>query len=460
MHKSELKRELGLPTAVLVVIASMIGAGIFGNTGLIQKEVGNPLMVMGLWFLGGLIALSGALCYAELASMMPHAGGEYVYLKNSFGLLPSFLTGWVSFIVGFSAPAASSALLASDYTHEVLKQALPGSPITELFGNKWSHKAFAAVLVIFFGMFHMTGVKKGGAMQNALTVVKIFFVILFTTIGFAMILGGRGISPAETFSVTETRWSGLGVGLLFVMFAYSGWNGATYLAEEIRDPEKNLPKALFRGTLFTMILYLGINIVYYLSVPLENLSGKEAVAAIAAENLFGKSASILFNMSFVVMLFSSLSVSLMIGPRVYYAMARDHLFFNAAGSVHGRYGTPSVSIAFQIILSLLYIATGEYDTILAYMGFALSLFPILTVLGLFTLRKSFPVKKNDHIYRTPLFPLLPLFFTIFSGLIMITAYIGRPKESQIAMIVVLLGVPVYYIWIRLTRQRSEKGISG
>jgi len=453
MEQTGLKRELGLPTAVLVVIASMIGAGIFGNTGFIQEEVGHPWVVIILWLLGGLIALSGALCYAELASIMPHAGGEYVYLKNTFGLLPSFLTGWVSFIVGFSAPAASSALLACDYLNEFLKQFAPDSTVSLLLVSELNKKVFASLLVIFFGVFHMTGVKKGGAMQNLLTTVKIVLVLFFIVAGFAMVFNGGGVGLENFRNPPDVKPTGLGVGLLFVMFAYSGWNGATYLAEEIRDPERNLPRALFRGTLFTMVMYLLINLLYYFAVPVQGLSGEGAVAAITAENLFGKKASLFFNLSFMVMLLSSISVALMIGPRVYYAMAKDHLFFRVAGSVHGKYGTPFTSIIFQILLSIIYIASGQYDQILTYMGFALSFFPILTVLSLFQLRKRVPA--NERPYHTPFFPLLPLFFAFFSILIMITSYIGRPKESSIAFLVVLIGVPVYYVWMWTGREKNS-----
>ncbi|MDH5654285.1 MAG: amino acid permease [Spirochaetia bacterium] len=454
MHQTTLKRDLGLTTAVLVVIASMIGSGIFGNTGIIQQAVGNPLIVLLLWLLGGLIALSGALCYAELASMMPHAGGEYVYLKHSFGLMPSFLTGWVSFIVGFSAPAAASALLVANYLYETLHIAYPDSAVAGLLDTSLEQKIAASLMIVFFGLFHMSGSKKGGTVQNLLTIAKIGVILFFGILGFYVVLtaepGSRAI-PEGGFNLLsgyDTQWDGFGVGLLWVMFAYSGWNGATYLAEEIKNPERNLPKALFRGTLFTIIIYLLLNVLFYLTIPVDQLSGSEAVFALSADHIFGTKASLFFNLSFVVMLLSSVSVNIMIGPRVYYAMAKDHLFFKSAGNVHGKYGTPFASIAIQCLLSIVYIASGSYEGIMTYMMFALSFFPILSVLGLFILRKKIPDEKRP--YKTKLFPFFPLFFAGFSLFIMITSFVGRPMISSIAIAVVLSGIPVYYLWTRLS----------
>lgn len=438
----ELKRELGIWTATLLVVASMIGSGIFGNTGIIQEHVGNPWSVLGLWFLGGLIALAGALSYAELAAAMPHAGGEYVYLKNTFGPLSSFLTGWVSFIVAFSAPAAATALLSSDYAKAFVDVLAPNSALAEAFQDEWNRKIYACALVILFSAVHMVGVKFGGLVQNVLTLLKIFLVGLFLIAGLVAVFVMQPISVP--FEAVPTKVSGLGLGLLFVLFAYSGWNGATYLAEEIKDPERNLPKALFRGTLLTMILYLLLNILYYMAVPAAELAGQTAVVSLAARNLFGDKVTLFFNLAFCVMLLSSLSVYLMIGPRVYFAMARDNLFFKFASKVSPKFGTPMVSIFLQCLLSIVYITTNKYDTIMTYMGFALGVFPVLTVFGLFKLRKE---GRTGVSYKTPFFPLLPLFFVFFSVLMLVLSFVESPWECARALLVVVAGAPLYYLWM-------------
>lgn len=445
-NNGSLKRDLGLRSATLVVISSMVGAGIFGNTGIIQAEVGNPLMVLFLWFLGGVIALAGALSYAELSTMMPRAGGDYLYLKRSFGLLPSFLTGWVSFLVGFAAPVASAALLASEYTYEFLQVVQAGSSVTRIFGNEMVRKFFAVFLVLSFSLLHALGVRKGSMVQNMLSGLKLTLMIAFAIGGLVVSFLNPGIDFSERLIGPDhpMNLSGIGVGLLFVMFAYSGWNGATYLAEEIKDPGKNLPKALIRGTLLTVFLYLAINVVYYLAIPRGMMEGEEAVAALAATYLFGNNITVFFHLAFGIMLLSTISVSLMIGPRVYFAMARDNLFFDMAARIHPGTGTPVGSIMVQAFLAVFYIFTGKYDEIMAYMGFALSLFPVLTVYSVIHLRRTEPDAKRP--YKMPFYPFLPIFFIIFSIVIIITSFVGRPTESVIALVVVLSGIPVFYLW--------------
>ena len=450
---SSLKRQLGLWTAMFVVMASMIGSGIFGNTGIIQAAVQNSYVVLFLWILGGMIALSGALCYAELSTLMPHAGGEYVYLKNIFGLLPSFLTGWVSFIVAFSAPAASAGLLAGDYIHKALLVIDPKSEITLFFADIFGKKIFGSFLILFFTIVHIVEVKKGGYLQNLLTILKVSFILLFLFFGFFVIYQNPHYDFNQNLKNVPVEWSGIGLGLLFVMFAYSGWNGASYLAEEIQEPEKNLPRALIGGTVFVMILYFLLNLLYYWSTPAQQLEGQEAIAAITASNLFGSNITTLFNIGFFIILLSTISATIMIGPRVYYAMARDNLFFKAAGHLHPKFNTPVMSFVIQGILAIIYIWSGTYEQIQTYMGFALSIFPVMSVLGLIYLRKKHPQIKSP--YQTPFYPLFPLIFIVFSVITMIVSYIGRPLECTIAILAVLSGIPFYVFWIKVIHKNQD-----
>ncbi|MBL8020402.1 MAG: amino acid permease [Leptospirales bacterium] len=449
-----MKRQLGFWSATIIVVANMIGSGIFGNTGFIQGMVGSPLMVLALWFLGGLIALAGALCYAELSTIYPHAGGEYVYLKNIFGGLPSFLTGWISLLVGFAAPAAAAALLSGVYVSDFLRLIYPVSAASAFFLDATNRKLLACGLVILFGVFHSLGVKQGSRLQNFLTGAKILVILLFAGGGLIMAHASLSMPIAEHFSGT-LKPEGLGVGLLFVMFAYSGWNAASYLAEEIKDPVKNLPRSLVAGTLFTMLIYLVMNYVYYLAVPGSELAGKPDPAAQAATRLFGSGVNSVFHVAFSFMLLSTLSACVMIGPRVYYAMARDGLFFSFASKVSSN-GVPVQSIVVQCAISLLYILLGTYEDIQTYMGFSLSLFPVLTVFGLILHRKRHP--EMERGYRSPLFPLLPIFFIIFSALIVLTSYLGRPHEGNFALSIVMAGVPMFYLWLRFRdRQTNNLG---
>jgi len=451
--KTSLKRQLGLWTAMFVVMASMIGSGIFGNTGIIQSAVQNSYVVLFLWILGGIIALSGALSYAELSTLMPHAGGEYVYLKNIFGLLPSFLTGWVSFIVAFSAPAASAGLLAGDYIHKALLVIDPASEITLFFSDVFGKKLFGSFLIIFFSIIHIVEVKKGGYLQNLLTILKVSFILLFLVFGFFVIYQNPHYDFNKNLKNVPVEWSGVGLGLLFVMFAYSGWNGASYLAEEIQEPEKNLPRALIGGTVFVMILYFLLNLLYYWSTPAQQLEGQEAIAAITASNLFGSNITTLFNIGFFIILLSTISATIMIGPRVYYAMARDNLFFKAAAHLHPKFNTPVMSFIIQGILAIIYIWSGTYEQIQTYMGFALSIFPVMSVIGLIYLRKKHPHIKSP--YQTPFYPLFPVIFIVFSVITMIVSYIGRPVECTIAILAVLSGIPFYIFWIKVIHKNQD-----
>jgi len=455
MNNQILEKRLGLSTAIFVVIASMIGTGIFGNTGFIQQMVGNPAAVLFLWFLGGIIALSGALCYAELAVMMPHAGGEYLYLRKTFGKLISFLTGWVSFIVGFSAPVASAALLSADYGSQFLKATGINIFGDQVLDSTVFQKGYAIILLSIFTAVHLFSQTKGSIVQNILVFLKVAILTLFAVAGIAVWIssGDDGSIFTTRFTNGPTlRFEGLGTGLLFVMFAYSGWNGATYLGEEIKEPNKNLPRALVRGTLITTGLYLGLNLLYYLAIPPEQMEGQSAVAALAAINTFGPKLSAVFDLIFSAMLFTTISVMIMVGPRVYLAMARDGLFFKKARKINPKTGTPVYSILFQSALSLMYILTGEYETIVTYMGFALSIFPVLTVVAMMILRRR---EKNERHYRTPFYPLVPVFFIVFSIIIMVMAYMGRPVESTFAIIAVLSGIPVFYIWKKFYPEPGE-----
>lgn len=445
-----LTRQLGVWTATFVVMASMIGSGIFGNTGIIQSAVGEPKMVILLWAIGGVVALSGALCYAELSTLMPHAGGEYVYLKNIFGLLPSFLTGWVSFFVAFSAPAASAALLAGEYLKPAIDIVLPNSFASSVLADEVvGRKIFASLLIVLFTLVHMFNVKRGGLVQNILTIIKVGLVILFMSAGFYVAFNASELPLSGHFESTSNgiQWGGVGVGLLFVMFAYSGWNGATYLAEEIRGPEKNLPIALIGGTLITMILYILLNVLYYLAAPASEISGEKAIAHISASHLFGEKVTTFFNLAFFLMLLSSVSATIMIGPRVYFAMARDRLFFKTAATVHPVFGTPVMSFVIQGILAIIYITSGSYEQIQTYMGIALSIFPLVSVVGLMILRKKRPDIKGP--YRTPFYPLFPILFISFTLFTIVTSIIGRPKEAGWALILISLGIPTYYLWMRI-----------
>lgn len=451
----ELKRQLGLATGILVIIADMIGTGIFMTTGNILGMTNNALVVLVLWGIGGLAAITGSLCYAELAATWPDVGGEYVYLKNIFGFLPAFLTGWISLVVGFSAPVAASSLLLIQYVNAFLHKINVTDGLPAMLDTVLVQKLLAVVLVIFFGIIHIVGVKRGSYLQNFLTVLKILLVLLLILSGLSMAdwsMAGRltaqyaSKSGAQSFNIPQ-----MGLALLMIMFAYSGWNCASYIAGEIKNPEKNLPRALFIGTAVTMLLYLLLNIVFLISTDGSGLIGKDEVGAIAASNLFGTGISGIFTLGIAVILLSAISVQMMVGPRVYYAMARDKMIFQSLGRVHPSFETPYLAILVQMVLAIIYIFTGTAMTLVIYMGFALNIFPVLTVIGLIYIRRKRPDLKRT--YRHPLYKLAPFVYISLTVIMMIAALLNWTRTSLFAIAVVIIGIPVFYCWQRFVSKR-------
>lgn len=442
----ELKRQLGLYTGILVIIADMIGTGIFMTTGNILGMTHNALIVLALWVVGGVVALCGALSYSELATMWPDVGGEYLYLKKIFGNLPAFLTGWVSLLVGFTAPVATSSMLLVQYLNSFFCD-INATTITAYTNAVFWQKTFAALIIIAFALTHIVGVRRGSNIQNILTMLKIGIVVAFIIAGFYMLDSleiERLYAKYENFTVQSVPYVGLS--LLIIMFAYTGWNGATYIAGELINPEKNLPKIMFWGVAITTVIYLLLNVVFLMSTDASAIMGKDEIGAIAAKALFGPAVSNFFSISIALILLSSVSAQMMLGPRVYYAMAKNRMIFHSLAKVSERLGTPVYAIILQMILAIMYVYTGSAMTLVIYMGFALNVFPVLAVIGLMVSRKRHPELKRP--YTTPLYPLVPLIYIILSLIMMIAALMCWTVTSAFAIGVLLLGIPVYYLWQR------------
>jgi basic amino acid/polyamine antiporter, APA family len=457
----ELKRQLGLITGILVIVADMIGTGIFMTTGNILGMTNNALIVLILWAIGGLVAICGSLSYAELSTIWPDVGGEYVYLKKIFGFLPAFLTGWISLTVGFSAPVATSSLLLIQYLNKFLHIIYGNNAVPMFLDAIWVQKIFAIVIIIFFAIIHIIGVKKGSSLQNILTFIKIFLILLLIVFGLCAIdwnmterLSAQYIpkSGVQELSIPLT-----GLALLMIMFAYSGWNCASYIAGEIKNPEKNLHRTLLIGTSVVMVIYLLLNIVYLMSVNGSDLMGKDEVGAIASSSLFGAGISGVFTLGITLILLSAVSVQMMVGPRVYYAMAKDKMIFQSLAKIHPTFETPYLAIIIQMVFAIIYVFTGTAMTLIIYMGFALNIFPVLAVIGLIYIRYSKPEITSS--YKVPLFPVVPLIYIILTVAMMIAALLSWTTTSIFAIGIVIIGIPVFYIWEsilkRLTKDTSK-----
>jgi APA family basic amino acid/polyamine antiporter len=429
----KLNRSIGLFSLTNIVIANMIGAGIFTTTGIIMNDLSNPSLLIILWFVGGLIALLGALSYGEIGANYPLAGGEYIYLAKLLHPLFGFLSGWVSFIVGFAAPIAASALALSEYLSRVFDFNL-------LTGNDLIFKKIISVAVILiFTLIHVSGVKKGTIVQNILTVVKITIILVLLLFGFLFGSGTFNHFHVLNSTKASVNFETIGLSLLWISFAYSGWNASSYIGSEIRNVKKNLPLSLILGTLFVTLLYVGLNILYVYAIDVEKMKGVVSIGGLAVNELFGLSLDITFSLFIAFALLSSISAYIIIGPRIYYSMAKNGHFFKVASYVN-KNKVPSKSIIIQSGLAIVYVVSGTFEQILTFLGISLSIFPILTVFMIFKLRK-----KKEGLIKFKGYPFTQIAFILFSVVIFVTAYMNRPIESSFAIGVIIIGIPIYFI---------------
>ncbi len=442
IKNEKLKRQLGLFPATNIVVANMVGAGIFTTSGLLLAGLHNPILMMILWAVGGIIAVCGALSYGELGAAMPGSGGEYLFLSKLYNPLLGFLSGWVSFIVGFSAPIAASAIGFSEYFCRSVSGSSVGHVDAGIINAALTRKLLAVSIILIFTFIHYRGIKYGAKIQNVLTILKVALIMTLLIVGFTYGKGdmsnfikGGNIAPGIA------GWKTIGLSLMWIMFAYSGWNASTYLGAEIKNPSKLLPRSLLYGTGIVILLYLGINMLYVYGINPEAMKGVISVGGLAMGNLFGRSADILSSLLIAFALFSSLSAFIIIGPRVYYSMAKDGLFFKSAGRIHEKFKVPSNSILLQGIIAAVMVISGTFEQVLTYMGFALGVFPILTVIGVIKLRRN-----NPDAIRMPGYPVPQVFYILTGLLILGLSYADRPIESSIAAFTVLAGIPAYYIF--------------
>ncbi len=448
----ELKREVGLFSATTLVVANMVGTGIFTTSGFIMAELGLPQTMLFCWLVGGIFALCGALCYGELGAMFPQAGGEYVFLRESFGKWMGFLSGWISLIVGFSAPIAAAAIAFATYFCRALHLPPGAARVFPFLGVDIltvSTQSFLAVgVIILLSLVHGHSLWMGSRVQNALTIFKVGLILVFVGAGLFL---GRGSMDhfSGSLNMHSLFQDKFAVSLVFISFAYSGWNAAAYLGGEIRKPHRNIPFALVIGTLLVMCLYLLLNIVYVYALPVDKMSGVLEVGAASAVALFGRGLSQYFSGAIALGLLSVLSAMIMAGPRVYYAMSRDGVFFKCLGQVSRGHRTPAYAVLLQAGIAIMMVLTASFDKLLIYIGFTLSLFATLTVVGMMVLRV-----RAQHLvrtYKTSFYPLTPLVFIAGNLWIIYWSLRSRPIVSLFGLGTIALGFLVYAHFSRSKR---------
>lgn len=454
-NAGQLKREIGLFSAIAIVVANMVGTGIFTTSGFILQEVGSSAALLLGWVVGGIFALCGALCYGELGAQFPQAGGEYIYLREAFGKPMAFLSGWVSLIVGFSAPIAAGAIAFATYLLKALGVAGGSDHVLALGGFKvltFSLPVMVAMAVVLLLSFlHIHSLRVGSRVQNLLTLFKVALVAVF--IGAGIFSSGGSVAHfSGNLSLGPMLDGKFAVALIFISFAYSGWNAAAYLGSEIRRPSRNIPLALLAGTSVVMVLYLLLNIVYVYALPPDQMRGVMEVGAAAAERLFGQDVGRWISAAIALGLVSVLSAMILTGPRVYYAMSRDGIFFSSFGKVHAARRTPAHAVGLQASIAIMMIVTAAYDKLLIYIGFTLSLFAMLTVVGMMRLRRQ--GRSKNATYRTWGYPVTPLIFILGNLWIIYFSLKSRPGPALWALATIATG---WLIYLYFSRRQARAG---
>lgn len=443
-----MRREVGLFSATILVIANMVGTGIFTTSGFILAEVGSARALMLCWLFGGLFALCGALSYGELGARFPRAGGEYIFLKESFGIGVGFLSGWISLIVGFSAPIAAAAIAFAAYAFQAFSIPAGEPLILEVGGVRLAaislQTAAAIGVVVLFSLIHCRSLKIGKNVQNGLTLFKIVLIAAFILGGLLCGTGSvahYGADAGETLSA-----GGFAVALIFVSFAYSGWNAAAYIGAEIVDPRRNIPIALILGTCVVIGLYLMLNAVYLYALPPAQMRGVLEVGAHSAVALFGSGISRVFSGAVALGILSVLSAMILTGPRIYYAMARDGVFFGLFGRLNPARRTPTASIFLQAFLAVAMLLSASFESLLIYIGFTLSLCAMLTVIGLMRIRRR--ADAAEGLYRTFGYPVTPLLFILGNAWIIFFSLKSRPLAALFGLGTIAVGMGVYRLFAR------------
>jgi APA family basic amino acid/polyamine antiporter len=441
--ENALQRHVSLRSGTLLVLANIIGAGIFTTTGYQAADLGHPGFIFLLWFVGGLLAICGALCYAELGAAMPHDGAEYVYLRHTYGGLLGFMSAFVSLFAGFSAPIASAAKGFSRYLSYWFPS-LSDPPV--VLGVIDTSDCVAIAIVWLLIAIQMRGSDIGLRFSDGLTFFKVLgilgIIVAAAAIGQGDIAGFTSVSATYEQLDNSELFSAMATSLIFVMFCYSGWNASAYIAGEFKNPQRDLPPSLIIGTGLVMALYLGINAVYFYGASVDEMAGVAEVGLVAAKNLFGPVGVNLVTVVLCASLLASATAMTIVGPRVSIALGRDYKAFRFLSVIRGSRGVPANALILQGLVTSIIIVSGRIDQIMQYAGFTLALFASLAVSCVIVLRIRSPDMPRP--FRTWGYPLTPILFLSVSGWMMFWAFQGRPVESTLGLLTAALGGVVFF----------------
>ena len=442
----KLERQLGLFDSSMMVIGIVIGSGIFMTTGLMADVLPSASLILIVWILGGMQMIAGALTFAELGAAMPKVGGQYVYLREAYGPLSAFLFGWVAFSAYVTGTNAALAVAIAAHLGSFYPNLSTHSNLVNIgnFGLSLGQLVALSLLAVL-SVINYLGIVFGKWVQNIFTVLKIGSILLFALAGIFISTGNQ-----INFSFNPTGMDfgsiiiGIGIALVAVNWTVGGWEYVTFTAGEIKNPKRNLPLALFIGTLVILVLYLLINITYLKALPMNALAGEIKVGEATAKALYGQGIAGLFTIVVIISMFGALNGNILVGARVTYAMAKDNLFFPSAAKVHPKNHTPGNAIIIQGVWSSILALSGTFEELITLVVFVNFMMWIAAASTVFVLRKKQP--DLDRPYKVWGYPYVPAFFILFSTAIMINTFFTAPAQSFLGLGLTLLGVPVYLFW--------------
>jgi APA family basic amino acid/polyamine antiporter len=436
-------RRLGLFSATMAVVGGIIGGGIFRTPAAVAARVGSPSLAFATWATGALVALAGAFCYGELAWRRPRAGGGYVYLREAWGPLPAFLYGWALLLVIATGAIAAVAVTFADYT-----VALTGLPA------RLTVPIAVGAIVLLAGINYV-GVRPGAITVNVLTVLKLAALAALIVAGVALGLPDESAGRAPTAAAGGLR--AFGAALVPVLFTYGGWQQTNFIAEEIVEPERTLPRALVLGVVIVVAVYLSANLAYLRVLGLGGLAASTAPAAEVMERLLGPRGATVIAAGIAISSFGFLNLVILVTPRVFQAMAADGVFLPRLARLHPVYQTPTAAILLQAAWAILLILSGSFAQLVDYVTFGDWIFFGLTVAGLFVYRRRDRGAPATG-YRTPGYPFTPVLFVFAAGYVVVSAIAANPRNAALGSLLIALGVPVYAYWARRARLgRSSHG---
>lgn len=429
--------KVGLATAIAIVVANMIGTGVFGSLGFQVAGIPSGFPILVLWLVGGIVSFCGAVCYAELASIFPKSGGEYHLLSKAWNPFIGFLAGWISVTVGFAAPVAANAALLGGYMGSITGL----SPL-------W----FGIPVVVLVALVHLGKLSSIGLFQSGFTYAKVVLILVLGLLAFSL-----GTAQPISFLPAEgdgklIASGGFAISLVYVLYAYTGWNAATYMMDEVRNPEKTVPLALLIGTALVTVLYLFINAAFLYSTPIEKISGQAEVGLIAAESILGAKGGMIMGILISFGLISTISSMTWAGPRVTAAIGRDHVRFQTLGKLN-RNGVPALAVILQAAIVLLLVASATFEQLINYVQALLTISSLMVVIGLVVLRLRRPDLHRP--YRAWGYPLTPIIFGSLSLYVLWFQIQQKTVEFLYGLGTLGLGVLIYFLFVRPSSATKE-----